>query len=59
MPLHVIHAVRAVGARDQEMLATVALRPHDGQVRRCSDRARALMDQPSTMHAPTCGAKSS
>lgn len=55
MPLNVIHAVRKVAACDQETPATVAHRMHDGQVRLCGDLARAMMDQPSTMHPPTCG----
>ena len=59
MPLHVIHAVRDVAARDQERLATVAHRPHDGQVRRCGGLARAMMEQSSTMHPQTCGPKPS
>ena len=59
MPLNVIHAVREVAARNQETRATVAHRLHDGQVRRCGDLARAMMDQPSTMHPPTCGPKPS
>jgi len=59
MPLNVIHAVREVAARDQETRATVAHRMHDGRVRRCGDRVRAMRDQPSTMHPPTCGPKPS
>ena len=59
MPLNVIHAVREVAARDQETRATVAQRLHDGQVRRCGDLAGAMMDQPSTIHPPTCGLKPS
>lgn len=51
MPRKVIHAGREVAACDQETLATVAHCPDDGQVRRCGDlAARAMMDQPSTMH---------
>ena len=59
MQLKGIHAVREVAARDQETLATVAHRRHDGHVRLCGDLARAMMDQPSTMHPPTCGPKPS
>jgi hypothetical protein len=55
MPLNMIHAVREVAARDQETRATVAHRLHDGQVRRCGDLARAMMDQLSTMHPLICG----
>jgi hypothetical protein len=50
MPLHVIHAVRKVDACGQETRATAAYRLHDGKMLLGGDPARAMMDQPSTMH---------